>query len=324
MFSSPRRLPVSWLCIGIALAGAAYCATQALPPQAPFSMGVPCSSAGCALFQDFTVYGVSLWWAGVAYFLFAALLCFKKAHSFALFAATAALLADAVLLAIMLATAPCVACLGAAAFIGLFFLALRRHMTVRLIPPPGSFPLLLLWVGLFLAAGASAVAETARPWVIAGNPAAERRVYFSPSCPACRDAVAAFAGNAAFIPIVERESDYAAIRMMHEELLRGKTVVEALHSSDAAGERPLALDDIVFRLMLLRNKAEVLKLGFDRLPLIMINGMPESMRPQSAAPLSPQQAAPSSRPGAGAALPPELSPLLSCGENTPEPCETPR
>ncbi|CAK7029965.1 MAG: hypothetical protein DELT_02740 [Desulfovibrio sp.] len=326
MFFSPQRLPISWLCVCIALIGAAFCAMQALPAQtfgqfaAPVE--IPCPGSGCTLFQDFTVYGISLWWAGVAFFLIELVLCLKKAHSMALFTATAALVADGVLLVIMLVTAACVACLGAAALMGIFFLAIRRHVTAKLMPAPGPSFVLLAWAGLFIAAVASAGTSLAEPWTIAGEGNMERRVYFSPSCPACRDALVVFAGKAAFIPVAERDTDYAAIRVMRDEIANGKTLVEALHASDTASESakkaPFSLGEAFWRLRLLRNKAEALNLGADRLPLIIINGMPENLRPGN----NRASAAYSTGNADSSALPPELSAIDSCG-GTPEPCDPP-
>jgi hypothetical protein len=322
MFFSSQRLPVSWFCVCLAFIGAVYCAIQALPAlapltgAAPLAVEIPCPGSGCSLFQDFTVYGISLWWAGVAYFGTMVILCLKRAHAFALFAATMVLLADAVLIIIMLFTAACVACLGATVIMGLLFLALRRHMTAHVIPAPGPSFMFLTWAGLFIAAVSSAATEIAEPWDIANSGNQERRIYFSPSCPACRDAVTVFAGNAAFIPVAEKDGDYAAIRAMHGDIKRGKTLVEALRAADTAKDEPFSFETFVFRLKLLHNKAEVVKLGFDKLPLIMINGMPQNMRPQN-----PDTAA--LRNAASAALPPELFPMDSCGGNTPEPCDPP-
>lgn len=322
MFSSSQRLSVSWLCICLASVGAAYCTFQVLPMLAsligvaPLAVEIPCPGSGCSLFQDFTVYGISLWWVGAVYFISMMILCLKRVHGFALFMATAALLADAVLIVIMLFTAACVSCLGVAAIVGLLFLALRRHMTARVMHAPGPSFMFLAWCGLFIAAIASAATEFVEPWDIAESGGQNRRIYFSPSCPACRDAVTVFAGNAAFIPVAEKDSDYAAIRVMREEIKKGSTIVEALRASDTAQGEPFSLETALFRLQLLRNKAEVLKLGFDKLPLIMVNGIPQDLRPQNAGQ--------NSRGAAGSsALPPELSALDACDGNTPEPCDPP-
>lgn len=316
MLFSPQRLPVSWTSVCIALAGAVYCGVQAAVPGGDAA----CSGTGCRLFANFSIHGISLWWVGVAYFAFMVLVCLRRAQSVALATAWLALAADALLLALMLVSAACTACLGAAAFMGVLFLALRRHGNRRAAPVRPSF-LFFIWLGLFIAALASAGTEQVRPWRMAGTETMERRVYFSPSCPACRDAVALFAGQAAFIPVAEQESDYAAIRAMFMALEKGKTMPEALREANNAPiPRAASLENAVFRLRLLRNKAEVLRLGFDRLPLIMVNGIPQALRPAPDAGRSGGRA-PRNAP---AALPPELSPVDSCGGYDTQPCDPPR
>lgn len=303
MFFTPHRLPVSWLSVCIALAGAVYCGLQV----APLPFEVPCPGTGCRLFRNFSFYGISLWWAGVAYFAFMALVCVRRAQTLALTVAGLALCADAVLLLIMLFTVACITCLGAAALMGLLFFTLRRHVYGKTSSSPGPPRVLLAWGGLFIAALAFAGTEQIRPWHIVGTEQMERRVYFSPSCPACRDAITVFAGQAAFIPVAERESDYPAIMAMHRALENGKTMAEALAAAqDPPAFAVLSLENAIFRFRLLRNKAEVLRLGFGQLPLIMINGMPQGLRPVSQ---------PSS------ALPPELTTVDSCDGKNPEPCD---
>lgn len=316
MFFTPHRLPVSWLGVCIALAGAVYCGLQA----APLPVSIPCPGTGCHLFQDFTVHGISLWWAGVAYFALMAVLCVRRATTACLFLATLALILDAVLLIIMLGTAACIACLGGALLIGLLFLSIRRHAFNKTIPGPGVSIVFMAWAGLFIAAGAAAGAELISPWRMHGPENAERRVYFSPSCPACRDAITVFAGTAAFMPVVERDSDYAAIYRMQKAVDQGKTMADALAEAEkGTDDEPLSLHALIMRFKLLRNKAEILRLGFDRLPLIMTAGMPRSLRPGQNTTSVPDHAYPSG----SAALPPELSGVDSCGGASQEPCETP-
>ncbi len=328
MFFSTQRLPVSWTSVCLALIGVAYCAVQVVP----LPVSVPCPGTGCRLIQEFTIQGVSLWWAGVAYFGIMALVCLRRLRAFAYALAAVALCVDAVLLCIMLMTVTCIPCLGAGLLMALLYFSLRRHTANKMQPSPGPSVILMAWCGLFVAALASAGTEHMEPWQLAGPENAERRVYFSPSCPACRDAVTVFAGNAAFIPVAENEGDYAAIHAMANALAEGKTLVEALDA--ATGQNNLSLPsfpgDIVFRLNLMRNKAQLLRLGFDQIPLIMINGMPQAMRPNTAAPATEAHGA-AAYGGAGngssspAALPPELAaPVASCGDQNAEPCDPPQ
>lgn len=313
MFFSPYRRPVSWLGVCVALLGAVFCLLQA----ASLPVALPCPGAGCRLFQDFTFLGISLWWAGFAYFGLMIILCLRKATAACLFLATTALILDAALLIIMLLSASCLACLGAALLMGLLFLVIRRHALTKTPHGHNVSPVFMIWAALFLAAGAMAGADLLGPWQMYGPENAERRVYFSPSCPACRDAVVTFGASAAFIPVAERESDYAAIYHMQNAVKAGKNLAEALAEADTkTGDAPWSLQALGLRFHLLRNKAGVLRLGFDTLPLIMTAGMPRSMRPGHTAE-SPGYA----RSGTSA-LPPELSPVDSCG-GAAAPCDPP-
>ncbi len=323
MAFASQRAPVSWGGVCVALVGAAFCALLASPLQT----GIPCPSTGCRLFHDATLWGVSLWWAGTGFFVLTALLCLRRWRGAAFSLATLALIADCALLALMLVTAPCLSCLGAAACIGLLFFILRRPEQGWFGAAPRPPLLLFLWAGLFVAAASDAGTEALGRWSLYGPVDAERRVYFSPSCPACRDAVAVFAGNAVFIPVLERDEDFVAIAGMQSALVRGRSITEALADGLQGRGHELSVGQaLLLRLRLLRNKAEVLRLGFDKLPLLMVNGMPQSLRPERAPGATGATGAGArtsvsraiSGPGSSV-LPPELTPLDQCKEG-PVPC----
>ncbi len=317
MPSASRYAPLPWGAALLALLGAGYCALQSGYFGESF-----CPSSGCRLFRDVSVAGVSLWWVGVAAFALISLCCLWRRPGLAFFLVSAGLVADSLLLAVMLGIAPCLSCLGAALFLGLLFLLLRRA-------PQGWFKgqarpsiLFMVWLVLFLANGAAAVNERVSIWVISGAEHGERRVYFSPSCPACKDAVAAFAGSAAFVPVMKDESDFAAILRLERGLRNGRSLREAFTASLSGPEPDISFArGLILRLRLLRNKADVLRLGFDTLPLIMVNGLPQSLRSEVQAP--PRSA---SRPSPAASvsdLPPELESLDQCKQDA-TPCDPPR
>ncbi len=191
--------------------------------------------------------------------------------------------------------------------------------------------LMIIWSGFCLAALALAATESMGSWQLAGPQNADRRIYFSPSCPACRDAVTAFANSAAFIPVAEKDSDNAVVYAMHQAIEKGSTLVEALEAVMRATENgtlpePPFPDAVTIRLKLLRNKVEVLRLGVDTLPLILIKGMPRTPPPDNGAgtgrTASPYGGGVSRNP---ASLPPELTaPVDSCGDSNREPCDPPR
>ncbi len=320
MVYASQRPPVFWGGVCAALLGAAFCALQA----GPADTGIPCPSTGCRLFHDLTLWGVSLWWFGTAFFAAVVLLCLRRQRTWAFFLTGLALAADCLLLALMLLTAPCLPCLGAAALMGLLFFLLRRDPDDRRQNPARLPVLLFLWAVLFAASVAAAGAESLGRWVLYGAGDADRRVYFSPSCPACREAIAAFAGHAAFLPVAENDADFVAIARMQAAAADGKTITEALaFALEGQGEGLPLARSMLLRLRLWRNRAEVLRLGFDKLPLLTINGMPQSLRVSrpDAPPPAPAPAGGSSAPdgNGSSALPPELAPLDQCREG-PVPC----
>ncbi|MDL2272404.1 hypothetical protein LJC23_05165 [Desulfovibrio sp. OttesenSCG-928-I05] len=329
MAISQQHSSPSWGSFILALLGAAYCAVLASPLQE----SLPCPSSGCYLFRDVAVAGISFWWIGTAAFIALALLCLSRYHAPALIFAGLCLAADCVLLVVMFFTAPCLTCLGAAFFFAVIYLCLRRPAAARyqVAASPRPSILFLLWGALFIANLGAAATEQLGDWVLTGPADADRRVYFSPSCPACREAITVFAGQAAFIPVAENDDDYQAIINMQAAVQDGKSITEALA---AAYADPVAVTPdayLLLRLRLLRNKGTVLGLGFNKLPLLMINGMPQGYGTAGAASISGSSAsgASDSRPGVGSGasdvshgLPPELNlfNLGQCGDDI-APCD---
>ena len=314
------RIP--WGAFFLALLGGIFCGLEA----GPWQELLPCPGSGCRLFRDVAIQGISLWWFGLAGFAAIALLCLWRLRPQAYFAAAVGLFRDILLLVLMFFTAPCISCLGAALLFALVFLCLRRPDTgsaarygqerQRLNPSI----LFFVWLVLFLANIGAAANEKLGAWAIAGNEDSPRRVYFSPSCPACREAVRHLDGQAAFIPLLEQEGDFDAIARMQVGLKAGGSVFEALEQANTgSGKADLSLiEATLLRIRLLRNKGIVMGLGFEQIPLIMINGMPRLESPSSSQ-TPPAASLPAALPPA--ALPPELNlPLGQCG-NAIAPCD---
>ena len=73
------------------------------------SASVPCISAGCTLYQSFTINGFSLWWGGVSIFTLLGLLALTGHAALGRWLSGLAVLLDCVLLGIMVLTLPCMA-----------------------------------------------------------------------------------------------------------------------------------------------------------------------------------------------------------------------
>ncbi len=335
-----RPSPTPWGALIFALLGLAWCGYIAFP----LNPTVSCASSGCELFRDMRIAGISLWWVGGAYFFLFSIICLRGMTWIAWPMARIALTIDALLLVAMYFTAPCRDCLVVALFFALTFYMLHRF-SMRMAQQEWfsgeksqAGILLPLWIGLFLGNVILAGNEYVPTYTLGVSDNAAIRIYFSPSCPACRDALVAYGKNSLLYPVVERPGDLESIRRLKQQLTEKKSMQDALeYSLDAANALPhLSLwEEFFLNLQLLRNKATVLKQGFNALPLIQINGMPRQTPPQAAPKsreqdLSPQDVVPeigahtprgtrTAPVTSSAPLPWEMNDLASCGKS-PEPC----
>lgn len=284
-----------------------------------------CVTTGCSLYQDTTVAGISMWWLGAGAFALLAVIAALGRPWLGLLAAGGCLLADTGLLLLMLLTAPCVGCLLAALFFALCFAAFRHANKQRGQDVRRSW-LLLVW-GVFFAINIGAVLRTEfSMWAMHGPEDATVRVYFSPSCSACREAVTNLSGrvNVAFYPLAENTGDTARVAAMLDALSQGANMAEALmRSKDApAGTlwqqyRP---DTLLLRFRLLRNKAHVLAAGSSTVPFIEYHGLPAGLIARKPAPRQAQQGGAPSPAAQDATLPIDTGIAGSCGGGTATPC----
>ena len=273
--SSQNTHSTAWLGFLFALLGLLWCGYVAFPSA---HVG-PCVTSGCEITRNLNIGGISLWWIGGAYFFVQAILSLRGARYLAWRLAQLALFLDALLLMLMFVTGPCFDCLVVAFLIAATTYFLRPTPHGWFIgEQPKQLILLPLWTGLFLGNLVVATDEISPRWVIGPNPTSHVRIFFSPSCPSCREALVAF-GNAALFPVFEKEGDLEAIVRL-ERLLAEKTPMPVALQKATAPDAPLPdispLTRVIRTAALLRNRATVFKQGFTTLPLIEINGMPKA------------------------------------------------
>ena len=275
MSRSSQNVSIPWSALFFALLGLAWCGYVAFPT----GIEAPCETSGCGVIRDAKIAGISLWWVGGGYFFILAIMCLRGARFLAWRISRLALFADSLLLLAMFFTGPCADCLTVAVFFALTTFTLRPPAGGWFQEVPASPLLLPIWLGLFLGNMVIA-ADEAMPRAVMGNAAnTEVRLYFSPSCPACREALLALDKNAALYPIKERDGDTEAILRLAAFLDQGLPMSVALTRclDDTEPVPPMSMGQrLTFTVQLLRNKASVLKQGFHNMPLIMINGMPGS------------------------------------------------
>lgn len=278
-----------------------------------------CVTTGCTLFQQFSVAGVSLWWFGLAAFLWLLFLLLLGKAQWGMRVAEVCLFLDMLLLLLMLLTAPCMACLGVAVFFALAYLGFRRTFA-------GGQRLkyswiLWVWIPLFIANAGAVMRAASDSWPIQGDEEAKLNIYFSPSCPVCREGVFALSGriDVAFYPVAEDLDDLWVISIMQRRLEAGDTIAEALRAGRRAQLPQTILemcrwDMYLLGLRLLRNHAHVLAAGSSVLPFVEYRGLPLSLK---------QKKIPAQTSAAPAAFPEKTNTAASASTLPPAPATTP-
>lgn len=290
-----------------------------------------CLTDGCALFQDFSLAGISLWTAASAFFGLMLLVCALRLPQFALFLAGAALAADILLMAVMSFTAPCVNCLLVGLLLALTFFALLRETALH--KRARHSPLLLLWALFFTLSAGGVLRDSTELWSPLPRPETSSvQVFFSPSCRACQTLAeqADALPDAAWFPVAEDTRDVWLIRAMSRHLAEGLPLREAIakaHDSlPSLADAPdiMALPEYRFGLLkpgmlllqfrLWKNRAHVLAAGSDRLPFVEFRGLPSFLREENVS--APASETPKADPSSPAEIPGiDLGVAAFCGGN---------
>lgn len=275
--------------LSLALVAVVYCVWTAFGNDVNV-----CVTEGCSLYQDANLGGVSLWWIGAVAFAVLALLALVGAARVGRVIAGLALVGDILLLLLMAMTAPCISCLGAALFFAGVYACFRR---ADMDPQGKGAPvrrslLVLCWLVLFLINAGASARLAASVWSISDPSGAPTvRVFYSPSCSACAQAIEALSGNVsvAFYPVAETPEDVYMVAAMREAVESGRNMKEALELAKKAenpgGLASLSPDMLWLRLRLLRNKAHVYLSGSQTVPFIEYHGLPSMLaaRPEGRA-----------------------------------------
>ncbi|WP_430735125.1 hypothetical protein [Halodesulfovibrio aestuarii] len=260
----------------VAFAGAIFCALNATQ-----NLDAICITTGCEIFKDISLGGISLWWIGTALFIALALLNLFNLRKTALFLALCAIIGDLGFLLLMIFTAPCVPCLFFAAILFLLFFmqcsVLKRRATLVT-------PVLVIWTLLFTPNVFSTVNEELGTWAVYGNHQSNVQVFFSPSCSACKNLIPTLAqndsGNITYYPIAESDGDLEKIFLMQKAITDGTSMYIAFNRAIRGTTPPRAIPFMV-RMKLLwnifRNKSKLASIGVTRIPVLITNGVPNSL-----------------------------------------------
>ncbi len=297
------------LAIAAAALGTVFCALAAFDLTESV-----CRTQGCALFKGAAIYGVSLYWFGVAGFLVLGAALLAKGRSWSrpavLILLSLALLADAGLLGVQALTAACMNCLAVATllgFMGLMVFPLRSKLSL----------LLVFWAFFYVAGLMSAAGELLGPVPFYGQADARTRIFFSPTCPACaklvKQTVAAGGLNAdtALFTVAKNDEDARRIARLNAAVLSGQDVATALETCfDQAADLDALPPSWKIRIDSFRNKSFLARSGAKSIPYVFSDAFMFTGEEKAA--VTPDAA---SRTGSGDAAP-------AASVSAPEPAES--
>jgi len=275
----------------LCLLGSLFCLANA------FGADLLCVTQGCRIYQGYGLFGIPFYILGAAGFLaLLAVISLRFLQPLLALALFSALALDTLFLVYQYLFWPCASCMvvallmGAVAGLGLLGMpSLRKSWLL------GTG---LVWLTFFLVVGLATIKEVAfRPWTMWGSPTAAIKVYFSPNCPACREAVeqlleVAEPTTIALFPVAKSAADLAPLARALATLRPGET--DTLRSSleemfsaatpDQTDKAPMRLGWRI-RLGLWSNKMMLARMGSAEVPKIIAPGPIQSRpRPQTPAP----------------------------------------
>ena len=250
-----------------------------------------CFTAGCTLYSNVSIAGVSLWHVGMlCFFLMGALAFFGRAEAGYIIAWTG-IAVDCLLLALMVATAPCFNCLIVALLLCLvlqgFYRAKTKSSGYLSSQRRPRQVVVLVWTVLFLC-NVGIVLKALTPLYSLSDNADEARVnmFFSPTCPSCRQGIMELSGSVDvdFYPVAEKEMDVPRIARMKAYLDSGMSMKDALEASKDYTDKkgPTGMAYCILALKLLCNEAHVYLNAGQVVPYFEYKGLPAHLKRKKA------------------------------------------
>lgn len=244
-----------------------------------------CLTTGCNLYAGYSLFGLSFFFYGALGFgvIFLLAIRAKKVSRAPVLLGgiiLAALALDLLFLVWQILYWPCSSCLVVAFLLGWTAVGFRR-----------TYPrwqrhlfqgVLLAWFVLLIPVTVATGKEVLlKPWAIYGPAEASVRVFFSPTCPACKSEVnkllqSSEVAHMAFYPIAKNEKD---VRLLTALLQAGITQPAHLGSLFSAELNEATNPSLRLRWRLAKNKMTLAQLGIQTIPLILSSTVLEGARP---------------------------------------------
>lgn len=227
-----------------------------------------CTTGGCELYRDVSIFGVNVYWFAAVYFIIAAVLIKQQLSMPLHFWMLAGVLISAVLLLVQAATSPCTSCMIVAGLIVCSY-ALIVKSAVK-----GRF--LALWGFAFIMVMGVFFNQSFKPVPIFGSERSTVKFFFSPSCPSCVEELSRMSVNTdilqhlAIFPVIIGEGDAAAIARMQEELKRSRVLSYAVKDMLNAEKDRMSMKSLLnARIISFFNKAFLAKNNVSSVPYLL-------------------------------------------------------
>lgn len=265
-----KTAKVSGLAVGLNVVGLSFCLLSA------FRMtDVLCITQGCSVYEDFSLFSVSLYGFGSAAFLMLLFFAIARQGRYLLMASAFFLILDSVFLTTQILLWPCMKCLIVAALFG-------AVMVVAMIiqdqdKKTGMKWVMLVWFLLFFVDVIAVAKESVSPWPVYGYDAAPVHLYFSPTCPSCQGMIDALLAKTsaptqiALYPISKNPEDTVKIMFLEKQLKKGTALKEALVLCQQAKEVNTIYDMAYLRTVLntFKNMSVLSRMGVTHVPFLV-------------------------------------------------------
>ncbi|MCW7755360.1 hypothetical protein OOT00_15355 [Desulfobotulus sp. H1] len=245
-----------------------------------------CLNSGCDVYKGYSLFGVPMYALGAMAFLVLGVLSLSPSSQVLLRMVTGVFLcANMFFLLWQIFFWPCTSCLVVAAILGVFaFHVFRRSFWVWRF-------LWLAWLFFFFAASLGAVRDGFSPWPILEDGNGDVKVFFSPSCPACKELVDGWiqsdkGGNVAFYPIAKNGWDIDRIAWLQKNLDDGMDRENAfvLFWDEPFPEKTRWLPPFFLMMKLWKNNLVMARIGESRVPFVLSRGIVGTEGPSGLSP----------------------------------------
>lgn len=225
-----------------------------------------CVTEGCQIYQNYNLFGLSLHIWGAAAFALGLLLLAYRPALYPRFIATC-LWGEILLITYQVIYLPCSECLLVGLIWGLLaVLQIRERLSVK------------IWSVVFLIALVMLSKDLLHPWALYGPGDAQVKVYFSPSCKACRTEIEqllagkdAAREKVAFFPVALHEKDLDRVHSFQSALSRTMNLDLAFQAcwTDADQNQMNWREWLKLMLGLIKNRLILARMGVHKIPLVL-------------------------------------------------------